>query len=117
MAYYYAVPKYRFISARTGCPDITQVLFAANGETTELEAAIGRAVDEQKEAWARQFRDVGSKMERFLDGLAKTDDFYTQPIGQVKATGKGALSLWTHTIKDMEVFDAFVGPSRLPTCS
>lgn len=85
----------KLLSMRTGCPAGTQVCFGIMGDVQDLEAVQGKPVAEQKAAWRKKFEGSGWEVDRFLEGMDHTDDFYMQVVGQVKMEkwSKGRVAL------------------------
>lgn len=77
-------PKRRFMATRTGNQPTTQGYFAVKDDTSEWRDVANLTVEQQKQRWARLFRDAGWQAERLVQGMLKTDDFYAQNLGQVK---------------------------------
>ncbi|CAM4513671.1 FAD-dependent oxidoreductase [Nocardia ninae] len=80
----YHAPRGRMIMRRSHNPTETQVYFVLR-ETSAEASAIHRApVERQKQFWAERFRDAGWQTDRFLDGMAGTESFYSQEVLQVR---------------------------------
>ncbi|WVR08362.1 hypothetical protein IAU60_005417 [Kwoniella sp. DSM 27419] len=50
----------------------------------ELDDAIAGGVEDQKRVLVDMFKDVGWEMDRILEGMKSTGDFYCQSVSQVK---------------------------------
>ncbi|MCV7226621.1 FAD-dependent monooxygenase [Mycolicibacterium komossense] len=80
----YNAPGGRMIMRRSHNPDETQVYFVLR-ETSEEASAIHREpVERQKEFWAARFRDAGWQSDRFIEGMAAAETFYSQEAVQVQ---------------------------------
>ncbi|WP_031465905.1 FAD-dependent oxidoreductase [Sciscionella sediminilitoris] len=77
-------PNGRMIMRRSHNADDTQVYFFLREQSAEASAIHREPVEEQKRFWADRFRDAGWQTERFLDGMAKSESFYSQEALQVR---------------------------------
>lgn len=73
----------RMIMRRTHNAHETQVYFFLKDDKPELASVHRASTEKQKEFWAQRFRDAGWQVDRFIDGMQKTDNFYSQEIVQV----------------------------------
>lgn len=74
----------RMIMRRTHSPTESHVLFFTRDDSAELSSLSKASVETQKEAWNQRFKDIGGQTDRFLEGMATTEDFYCQEIVQVR---------------------------------
>jgi 2-polyprenyl-6-methoxyphenol hydroxylase-like FAD-dependent oxidoreductase len=72
------------IMRRSHNPTETQVYFVLREESTESSAVHREPSEHQKRFWTDRFRDAGWQTERFLDGMERTDSFYSQEVVQVR---------------------------------
>jgi 2-polyprenyl-6-methoxyphenol hydroxylase-like FAD-dependent oxidoreductase len=80
----YTAPGGRMIMRRSHNPDETQVYFVLR-ETSEEASAIHREpAERQKEFWAARFRGAGWQTDRFIEGMAAAESFYSQEVVQVR---------------------------------
>ncbi|WP_163751369.1 FAD-dependent oxidoreductase [Mycolicibacterium helvum] len=88
-------PGGRMIMRRSHNSYETQAYFVLRETSTEASAVHREPVDRQKEFWARRFRDAGWQTDRFIDGMAVADSFYSQEVVQVRmgAWSKGRVVL------------------------
>lgn len=96
LARFYHAGKGRGLATRTGDRPYTQAYLMVRTESEEVRRGIERqSVEEQKESFAKIFQGCGWQMDRFLEGMAKSTDFYADSIGQIKAPHvvKGRIAL------------------------
>jgi len=80
----YHAPGGRMIMRRSHNSTETQVYFILR-ESSEEASAIHRApIEDQKQFWARRFRDAGWQTDRFIQGMMTTPNFYSQEVVQVR---------------------------------
>ena len=72
------------IMRRSHSPTETQVYFGLRDDSKELSSVPRAPVEQQKEFWAQRFRDAGWEMDRFLQGMKTTENFYCQEVVQVR---------------------------------
>jgi len=80
----YLSPKGRMVMRRSHNPAETQVYFVLKDNSKDLETIPRAPVEQQKEFWTQRFRDAGWQMDRFLEGMKNTENFYCQEVVQVR---------------------------------
>ncbi|MEU6852329.1 FAD-dependent oxidoreductase [Actinacidiphila alni] len=91
----YQAPGGRMIMRRSHHPERTQVYFVLREDSAEASAVHREPVERQQEFWAGRFRGAGWQTDRFLDGMAATESFYSQEVVQVRTDqwSKGRVAL------------------------
>lgn len=80
----YLAPGGRMIMRRSHSELETQVYFVLK-ESSEEASTIHRAsLDQQKQFWTKRFRDAGWQTDRFIKGLSKAPNFYSQEVVQIR---------------------------------
>ncbi|RMJ25993.1 FAD binding domain-containing protein [Aspergillus sp. HF37] len=79
----YHIPAGRWIMRRSYNPTETQVYFVLRENSEELRDTSRAPVEQQRELWAQRFRNAGWQVDRFLEGLNNTENFYCQEVVQV----------------------------------
>ncbi|WP_348647304.1 FAD-dependent oxidoreductase [Aestuariivirga sp. YIM B02566] len=80
----YLAPGGRMIMRRSHNLTETQVYFVLR-ESSEKASAIHRApLDQQKRFWIERFQDAGWQIDRFIQGMMTTPNFYSQEVVQVR---------------------------------
>jgi 2-polyprenyl-6-methoxyphenol hydroxylase-like FAD-dependent oxidoreductase len=74
----------RMIFRRSHSPTETQVYFVLRDATQEASNIHRQPVEQQKQFWAEKFRDAGWHMDRFLEGMRASSNFYSQEVLQVR---------------------------------
>ncbi len=74
----------RMIMRRSHNPVQTQVYFILREVSDEASAIHKAPVEDQKQFWAAKFRNAGWQTDRFVDGMAATEFFYSQEVVQVR---------------------------------
>ncbi|CAL5872534.1 uncharacterized protein PFLUO_LOCUS6798 [Penicillium psychrofluorescens] len=80
----YHCPGNRMIMRRSHSPTETQVLCFLWDGSPEVSSVHRASVEKQKEFWSQRFRDAGWQIERFLEGMKTTDNWYCQEVVQVR---------------------------------
>ncbi|MET0425953.1 MAG: FAD-dependent oxidoreductase [Actinoplanes sp.] len=80
----YLASRGRMIMRRSHNPTDTQAYFVLREESAEASAVHREPIERQKQFWADRFRDAGWQTERFIDGMATTESFYSQEVLQVR---------------------------------
>lgn len=80
----YNAPGGRMIMRRSHNATETQVYFVLREDSEESSAVHRRPVEQQKQFWAQRFRGAGWQTERFIEGMATTESFYSQEVVQVR---------------------------------
>lgn len=62
----------------------TQYVLFKVGDAALMQSAIHGSIQDQRDAAAKTFKDVGWQNERIMEGLHTAKDFYAQEIGQIK---------------------------------
>lgn len=73
----------RMIMRRTHNAHQTRGYFFLKDDRPELASVHRASTEKQKEFWTQRFRDAGWQVDRFIDGMQKTDNFYSQEVVQV----------------------------------
>lgn len=73
----------RMIMRRSHNAHETQVYFFLKDDRPELGSVHKGSPADQKEFWTQRFRDAGWQVDRFIEGMQKTDNFYSQEVVQV----------------------------------
>jgi 2-polyprenyl-6-methoxyphenol hydroxylase-like FAD-dependent oxidoreductase len=91
----YCAPGGRVIMRRSHNPTETQVYFALWEQSAEASAVHRLPVEQQKQFWADRYRGAGWQTERFLQGMADTDFFYSQEVLQIRTNtwSRGRIAL------------------------
>lgn len=74
----------RMMMRRTHSPTESQVYFFLRDSTPEVSSIHRADVEQQKEFWARRFRNAGWQTDRFLEGMRDTRNWYCQESVQVR---------------------------------
>lgn len=74
----------RMIMRRSHNATETQVYFALWESSEEATAIHRQPVDRQKRFWSNRFRDAGWQTDRFIEGMATAEFFYSQEVVQVR---------------------------------
>ncbi len=82
----YNAPRGRMIMRRSHSPTETQVYFVLRESSEEASAIHRETIEAQRRFWADRFSDAGWQTERFLDGMARAEFFYSQEVVQVRAS-------------------------------
>jgi 2-polyprenyl-6-methoxyphenol hydroxylase-like FAD-dependent oxidoreductase len=77
-------PGGRMIFRRSHSPTETQVYFVLRDDSQEASNIHRQPIEQQKQFWAEKFRDAGWQMDRFLEGMRSTSNFYSQEVVQVR---------------------------------
>lgn len=80
----YHSPGGRMIMRRTHNSTESQVYFVLNDDSKGLSDVHRASVEQQKEFWTQRFRGAGWQVERFLEGMKTTENFYCQEVVQVR---------------------------------
>jgi 2-polyprenyl-6-methoxyphenol hydroxylase-like FAD-dependent oxidoreductase len=80
----YGAPGGRMIMRRSHNPAETQVYFVLREQSEEASAIHREPPERQKQFWAGRFRDAGWQTDRFIEGMATTESFYSQEVLQVR---------------------------------
>ncbi|KAF1004726.1 MAG: hypothetical protein GAK28_03739 [Luteibacter sp.] len=81
----YIAPGGRMVMRRSHNATDTQVYFILRESSDEASSIHRASVEDQQAFWASRFRNAGWQMERFIDGMANTPNFYSQEVVQVRA--------------------------------
>ncbi|KAI0895542.1 putative monooxygenase [Annulohypoxylon nitens] len=79
----YIAPGGRMVFRRSHNPTETQVYFFLKDDDPAFQNIPRASVEKQKEFWSEKFKDAGWQMERFIEGMKETDNFYCQEVVQV----------------------------------
>ena len=77
-------PGGRMIFRRSHSPTETQVYFVLRDASSEASDVHREPIERQKVFWADRFRDAGWQMDRFVEGMKTTSNFYSQEVLQVR---------------------------------
>ncbi|KAI1138219.1 putative monooxygenase [Hypoxylon sp. FL0543] len=80
----YLAPGGRMIFRRSNSPTETQVYFILKDDDPASRSIPRASIEKQKEYWAQKYRDAGWQVDRFLDGMKTTENFYCQEVLQVR---------------------------------
>ncbi|KAJ5601550.1 FAD/NAD(P)-binding domain-containing protein [Penicillium lagena] len=79
----YNSPGGRMVMRRSHSPTETQVLCYLRDSSPEISSIHRASVDKQKAFWTQRFRNAGWQIDRFLEGMKTTDNWYCQEVVQV----------------------------------
>ncbi|KAF2015409.1 FAD/NAD(P)-binding domain-containing protein [Aaosphaeria arxii CBS 175.79] len=85
LATIYHAPGRRFLNTRWHNETHGQCYLATMSGASDLDQALTGDVDQQKKAFGQHFRDAGWQAERLVKAMEESDDFYAQPIIQIKS--------------------------------
>ena len=80
----YLSPRGRMVMRRSHNPSETQVYFLLKDNSKDLEAIPRASVEQQKKFWTQRFRNAGWQVDRFLEGMKTTKNFYCQEVVQIR---------------------------------
>lgn len=80
----YNAPGGRMIMRRTHNFTDTQVYFFVREESKEASSIHRASIEDQKKFWTQRFTGAGWQTERFLEGMQKAENFYSQEVVQVR---------------------------------
>ncbi|MEU4983111.1 FAD-dependent oxidoreductase [Streptomyces sp. NPDC021969] len=80
----YLAPGGRMIMRRSHNPTETQVYFVLRERSARASAVHREPVERQRRFWTDRFRDAGWQTARFLDGMERTESFYSQEVVQLR---------------------------------
>lgn len=84
----YSAVGRRMVITRTGDNSATQVLLYTMGSSASdvqrLSASYRESVEAQKDAFAASFQGSGWQMDRFLDDMRSSNDFFAHEVCQIK---------------------------------
>lgn len=91
----YLAPGGRMIMRRSHSPTETQVYFVLRDDSKETSAVHKQSIERQKQFWTDRFQNAGWQTQRFLEGMAVTESFYSQEVVQVRTDtwSKGRVAL------------------------
>ncbi|KAJ5578033.1 FAD/NAD(P)-binding domain-containing protein [Penicillium hispanicum] len=89
------LPGGRMIMRRSHSPTESQVYFFLRDDDPELSSIPRASVEKQKEFWTRKFQGGGWQIDRFLEGMKTTTNWYCQEVVQVHIDSwhKGRIAL------------------------
>lgn len=74
----------RMIWRRSHTPTDSQAYFVLREQSAEASAVHREPVEQQKAFWTDRFRDAGWQVDRFLDGMRTTSNYYSQEVVQIR---------------------------------
>lgn len=80
----YSASEGRMIFRRTHNSTETQVYLILKDDSPETCSIHKGTVEQQKEFWSSRFRNAGWQINRFLEGMKTTENFYSQEVVQVQ---------------------------------
>ncbi|ROW10408.1 hypothetical protein VMCG_02065 [Cytospora schulzeri] len=81
----YHIPGRRMVATRTGNQPFTQVTLSTMSPSQKLIESMSRSADEQKAAWAEDFKGAGWKTSQLSNGMLDSADFfYVSESAQVR---------------------------------
>lgn len=80
----FVAPGGRMVMRRSHNPTETQVYFILRERSDEASAIHRAPMEEQQRFWAQRFHHAGWQVDRFIDGMATTPNFYSQEVVQVR---------------------------------
>ncbi|OBS19740.1 hypothetical protein FPOA_11464 [Fusarium poae] len=80
----YSASEGRMIFRRTHNSTETQVYLILKDDSPETSSIHKGTVEQQKEFWSSRFRTAGWQIDRFLEGMKTTENFYSQEVVQVQ---------------------------------
>jgi len=84
LAKIYIATYERSIMLRNSNRPTTQVYLLGKKNGDMIKETYKKSVAEQKQAWTETYKDAGWEVDRFLEGMKDTQDFYTHELVQVK---------------------------------
>ncbi|KAF7558551.1 hypothetical protein G7046_g5616 [Stylonectria norvegica] len=86
LATVYHAPDRRVISTRWHSEKQGQAYLLTMSQPDVLREALKKDVSQQKEAFGNIFKDVGWQASRVIEAMYQAEDFYAQPLVQLKST-------------------------------
>lgn len=81
----YVGTRQRMLMTRVHSETEGQVYMAVRGHIDELDDALGKDVDTQKQVFAELFKDAGWRAEELIEYMHKSTDFYASPTNMIRS--------------------------------